>query len=91
MSYEDPNLLAKAAQLKALAAQWPGRVKVCVDLSWANGTKAEIDSGFPGVSLTPEFLLALNKLQKTEGYRLETITDIFLEPPEKRPWERNRG
>lgn len=90
MSYEDPNLLAKAAQLKAIAAENPGRVKVTIDLTWANGTKAEIDSGIPGVSLSPTFLIALNKLQKTEGYRLETIKDIFLEPPEKKPWERNR-
>ncbi|MCQ2393615.1 MAG: hypothetical protein MJ249_04935, partial [Kiritimatiellae bacterium] len=88
MSYEDPDLMKKGAALKALAAQWPGKVKIVIDLAWANGAKAEIDSGVEGVALTPEFLTALNKLQKTDPYSLKTIKDIFLEPPEPRPWER---
>ena len=41
-----------------------------------------------GVSLTAEFLMALNKLQKTDSYTLKTIKDIFLEAPERRAWER---
>ena len=88
MSYEDPDLMKKGAALKALAAQWPGKVKIVIDLAWASGAKAEIDSGVEGVALTPEFLTALNKLQKTDPYSLKTIKDIFLEPPEPRPWER---
>ena len=47
-----------------------------------------IDSGVDGVSLTAEFLMALNKLQKTDSYTLKTIKDIFLEAPERRAWER---
>jgi len=88
MAYDDPNLLKKGASLKELAGKWPGKVKVVIDLTWANGTHAEIDSGVPGVALSPEFLLELNKLQKTDGYSLKTVKDIFLEPPEVRPWER---
>ena len=88
MNYDDPDLLKKGAALKALAAQWPGKVKITIDLAWANGTRAEIDSGVPGVELTAEFLTALNKLQKGEPYSLETVKDIFLEPPELKPWER---
>ena len=88
MNYDDPDLLKRGAALKALAAQWPGKVKITIDLAWANGTRAEIDSGVPGVELTAEFLTALNKLQKGEPYSLATVKDIFLEPPELKPWER---
>ena len=88
MNYEDPDLMKKGAALKALAAQWPGTVKVVLDLEWANGAKAQIDSGVGGVDLTAEFLIALNRLQKTSSYRLETIKDVFLEKEEKKPWER---
>ena len=88
MAYEDPDLMKKGAALRELAAQWPGRVKVVIDLSWANGATAQIDSGADGVSLTAEFLMALNKLQKTDSYTLKTIKDIFLEAPERRAWER---
>ena len=47
-------------------------------------------SGVEGVELTPEFLTALNRLQKNEPYALATVKDIFLEPPEPKPWERRR-
>ncbi len=88
MSYEDPNLQARGAKLKEMAAKWPGKVKVLIDLTWASGAHAEIDIGVAGVSLTDEFLTELNKLQKTDSYSLETIKDIFLEQEERRPWER---
>ena len=48
----------------------------------------EIDSGVRGVDLSAEFLLALNRLQKTAPYHLETVRDIFLQAEEMRPWER---
>ena len=51
-------------------------------------TKVEIDSGVRGVDLSAEFLLALNRLQKTAPYHLETVREIFLQEEEKRPWER---
>ena len=63
-------------------------MKVVVDLSRADGTKVEIDSGVRGVDLSAEFLLALNRLQKTAPYHLETVRDIFLQAEERRPWER---
>lgn len=88
MSRDDPDLLKKGAALKNLATQWPGKVKVVVDLSFSNGSTVQIDSGIPGVALSPEFLLALNRLQKGAPYSLETIKDIFLEPPEPKRWER---
>ncbi len=88
MSYEDPDLMKKGAALKELAERWPGGVKVVVDLSRADGTKVEIDSGVRGVDLSAEFLLALNRLQKTAPYHLETVRDIFLQAEERRPWER---
>ncbi len=88
MSYEDPDLVQKGAALKALALQWPGKVKVVIDLTWANGARAEIESGLAGVELSPEFLTALNRLQKGGAYSLATVKDIFLEPPEPKPWER---
>lgn len=90
MNYDDPDLLKKGAALKGLAATWPGKVKVVIDLVWANGARAEIESGVEGVELTPEFLTALNRLQKNEPYALATVKDIFLEPPEPKPWERRR-
>lgn len=65
-------------------------MKVVIDLVWANGARAEIESGVEGVELTPEFLTALNRLQKNEPYALATVKDIFLEPPEPKPWERRR-
>ena len=88
MSYEDPDLMKKGAALKELAERWPGGVKVVVDLERADGTKVEIDSGVRGVDLSAEFLLALNRLQKTAPYHLETVREIFLQEEEKRPWER---
>ena len=88
MSYEDPDLMKKGAALKELAERWPGGVKVVVDLERADGTKVEIDRGVRGVDLSAEFLLALNRLQKTAPYHLETVREIFLQEEEKRPWER---
>ena len=88
--YEDPNLLARAAAIKALAATYPGKVKVSFELTWANGRKAEIDSGIGGVRPTPEFLAELEKIQKGDGYRLTTVKDIFLQPPEPKRWERRQ-
>ena len=86
--YEDPNLLARAAALKELAAAHPGGVKVSLDVTWANGRTAEIDCGAGGVNPTPEFLAALEKIQKGDDYRLTTVKDIFLQPPEPKRWEK---
>ena len=88
MRYTDPSLMERTAALKSLAALHPGTVKVMLDLVWPNGTTAEVDSGIAGVELTDEFLIALDRLQKGDPYRLKTIKDIFLEPPEPRKWER---
>ena len=88
--YEDPNLLARAAALKELAAAHPGGVEMSLDVTWANGRKAEIDCGACGVNLSPEFLAALEKLQKGDDYSLTTIKDIFLQPQEPKRWERRR-
>ena len=67
---------------------WPLCWGMMLDLAWPNGTTAEVDSGIAGVELTDEFLTALGRLQKGDPYRLKTIKDIFLEPPEPRKWER---
>ena len=88
MRYTDATLLERATALKALAAAHPGTVKVLLDLVWPNGTTTEVDSGLQGVELADEFLTALGRLQKGDPYRLKTIKDIFLEPPEPRKWER---
>ena len=37
---------------------------------------------------TPEFLAELEKIQKGDGYRLTTIKDVFLQPPEQKRWEK---
>ena len=79
-----------AAAIKALAATYPGKVKVSFELTWANGRKAEIDSGIGGVRPTPEFLAELEKIQKGDDYRLTTVKDIFLQPPEPKRWERRQ-
>ena len=86
--YEDPNLLARAAAIKNLATASPGKVKVSFELTWANGRKAEIDSGIGGVKPTPEFLAELEKIQKGDDYRLTVIKDVFLQPPEQKRWEK---
>jgi hypothetical protein len=86
--YEDPNLLARAAALKELAAAHPGGVKMSLDVTWANGRTAEIDCGAGGVNPTPEFLAALEKIQKGDDYRLTTVKDVFLQPPEQKRWEK---
>ena len=88
--YEDPNLLARAEAIKNLAAAHPGKVKVSFELTWANGRKAEIDSGIGGVRPTPEFLAELEKIQKGDGYRRTTVKDIFRQPPEPKRWERRQ-
>ena len=88
MRYTDAALLERVAALKALVATHPGTVKVLLDLVWPNGTTTEVDSGLQGVELTDEFLTALGRLQKGDPYRLKTIKDIFLEPPEPKKWER---
>jgi DNA polymerase III alpha subunit len=88
MRYTDATLVERATALKALAAAHPGGVKVLLDLVWPNGTTTEVDSGIQGVELTDEFLTELGRLQKGDPYRLKTIKDIFLEPPEPRKWER---
>ena len=88
MRYADPALMERTAALKALAELHPGTVKVILDLVWPNGTTAEVDPGIAGVELTEEFLIALGRQQKGDSYRLRTIKEIFLEPPEPRKWER---
>ena len=88
--YEDPNLLARAEAIKNLAAAHPGNVKVSFELTWANGRKAEIDSGIGGVKPTPEFLAELERIQKGDESRLTTVKDIFLQPPEPKRWERRQ-
>ena len=88
MRYADPSLLERTAALKELAKSHPGTVKVMLELAWPNGVKAEVDSGIEGVELSDEFLVALGRLQKGDPYRLKTIKDIFLEPPEPRKWGR---
>ena len=44
----------------------------------------------PGPPGRPNALAGLlpGRLQKGDPYRLKTIKDIFLEPPEPRKWER---
>jgi len=88
MRYSDPAIIERTNELKGLVASHPGKVKVILDLSWPSGAVAEVDSGMPGVELTDEFLIALGRFQKGEPYRLETVKEIFLEPPEPRRWEK---
>ena len=88
LRHADPALMERATALRALADAHPGRVKVAFDFAWADGTTAEVDSGFAGVTLDAEFLASLARLQKADGYRLSTVKEIFLEPPEPRRWER---
>ncbi len=90
MRYADPALMERSAALRDLAALHPGSVKVMLDIAWPGGVVAEVDSGIAGVELSDEFLLALNRMQKGDPYRLETVKDVFLEPPEPRRWEKRQ-
>ena len=60
------------------------------NLCW-KAAKAYLDAADlapDGVSVTGEFLAALGSIVATEHYRLEVKSDIFAEPPERKPWEK---
>ena len=61
-----------------------------LDLKYSNGTQVVIKCGETGVALTSEFLVDLDKLQRGETYSLETIKDIYLEPPEFKKWNKKK-
>lgn len=61
-----------------------------LDLGYANGMKVSIDTGITGVEPEGEFFTALEKIVPG-GYHLAAIKEIFLEAPEKKPWERREA
>ena len=87
--YEDNNLNERIAALKKLVESHPGRVPVVLEIKYANGicVSVELDESMK-IALTSDFLFELDKVQRGETYSLKTIKEIYLEAPEKKPWER---
>lgn len=90
VAYEDAKLVEKVAQIKALSDRFPGHMRIVLDLGYANGMKVSIDTGITGVEPEGEFFTALEKIVPG-GYHLAAIKEIFLEAPEKKPWERREA
>ncbi|MGN0852015.1 MAG: DNA polymerase III subunit alpha [Kiritimatiellia bacterium] len=86
LAYEDPRIAEKICAIRDLSARFDGRMKIMLDLAYANGTRVEIDAGFPGVMPDAEFFSGLDKIVHGD-YRLDCVKDCFLEQPEKKPWE----
>jgi DNA polymerase-3 subunit alpha len=89
-SYDDPKLEEKIDSINRLMALHQGSVPLMLDLKYSNGTQVVIKCGETGVALTSEFLVDLDKLQRGETYSLETIKDIYLEPPEFKKWNKKK-
>ncbi|MBR4654886.1 MAG: DNA polymerase III subunit alpha [Kiritimatiellae bacterium] len=89
LRYEEAKLAERASGIKELCTRFPGRLPLKLELSYADGRRVMID--LPGgISATAESLAALGRLATGDSYRLETRSDIFAEPPEKKPWENKR-
>ena len=88
MRYDDPKITERAGIIKDLGRRFPGTLPVNIELAYPDGRKVLIDLK-DGVSATGDFFAALDGVVAKEHYRLEVRPDIFAEPPERKPWERN--
>jgi DNA polymerase III alpha subunit len=86
--HSDPSMSEKVNEIAATASRHPGMLPVVVEVAYDDGTVVDVDLGpSKRVSCTMALLSELAKIVPQSDTSFRPSSDIYLAPPEPKPWE----